>query len=133
MRRSLLLVLQLLVAGASVANVIFFRLGKMMSPRMSEIGAVIDGAIAAILLLTVAAGLACWRVAWPPGTKKLVLAAILVSTALAGFVPQIFAAHRDAVLAAERAEENRRYEETFAHELQRWATQVDVAAAAQRP
>jgi hypothetical protein len=128
--RVMLFTLQLLVAGASVANIFFFRVGNMFAPRISESEPVIQGAMVALMLLTAAMWFACWRGQWPPRRAKLMgLVSILALTVLAGFTPRLVAERREAVVAAERAEDNRRFEEDFAHELQRWAARVDALAS----
>jgi len=126
-------ILQLVVASASVFNVIRFRLDNLLIERAVELDRLTVAALAAVAVFTAAALVLCWRVTVlsPP---RAGLALLLVGlTALSGFVPGIMESR---VLAAEqvaRKVEQQHRDQAFARELLQWTADIDRRVAAAHP
>ncbi len=132
MRRSVLAV-QLLVAAASVFNVVSFRLQELMAPQSAELDRLAAAALAAIVLLS-AGMIMLWRYGGASrGLSAGVSAVAIALTVLSGFAPRIVWAHRQAVAEAARLAEDRRLDEAFSIALRTWRTAIDDNAAAARP
>ncbi|WP_284270372.1 hypothetical protein [Bradyrhizobium iriomotense] len=128
-----ILLLQLLVASASVFNVIRFRLDNLLIERGVELDRLTLAGLAVAAISTAAVLVLCWRVTalTPP---RAGLALVLVGfTALSGVAPGMIESRVRAVEHATREAEQQQLDDAFARELVQWTADIDRRAAAVQP
>ncbi|MCP3469488.1 hypothetical protein NLM33_03990 [Bradyrhizobium sp. CCGUVB1N3] len=131
--RWLIPLLQLLVASASVFNVIRFRLDNLLIERAAELDRLTLAGLAVTAVSTTAVLALCWRVTaltLPRAGLSLVLIGV---TALSGVMPGIIESRVRAVEHATRIAEQQQRDDAFARELIQWTADVDRRAAAAQP
>jgi len=126
--RITLVVVQVVVAALSVANIVHYSLDNLLSTQQPT--TTINAAVAAIFALTIAGIAVGWK-AGTPYAPALLLLCILVTTA-AGFAPRVVARYEAEAALRLRAQEERRADQGLQDDLGRLSADVDARIAAQR-
>ncbi|CCE12167.1 membrane hypothetical protein [Bradyrhizobium sp. STM 3843] len=126
--RLVLLAVQIVVAGLSLANIIYFRLNNLLAPSQPE--AATSGAVLAIVGLTIAA-IGVSRKATAPRLPTI-LALLIVLTGTAGFVPRLTAVYEADVAARLRERDDQNAEQIMQSDLTRWSAEIDARLAEHR-
>ncbi|TPQ38919.1 hypothetical protein C2U70_07905 [Bradyrhizobium guangdongense] len=128
-----ILVLQLLVASASVFNVIRFRLDNLLVERGAEFDRLALAGLAGAALSTAAVLVLCWRVT-ALSLPRAGLALVLIGlTALSGVAPGMIESRIRAGEHATREVEHQQREDAFARELAQWTAEIDRRTAMAQP
>lgn len=128
-----ILVLQLLVASASVFNVIRFRLDNLLIERGAELDRLTLAGLAVAAMSTAAVLVLCWRVTALTPLRAGLALVLIGLTALSGVAPGMIETRVRAVEHATREAEQQQREDAFARELAQWTADIDRRAAAARP
>ncbi|MGV7213539.1 hypothetical protein [Bradyrhizobium sp. UFLA05-112] len=131
--RWLIPVVQLLVASASLFNVIRFRLDNLLIERGAEFDRLALAALAVVVVSTAAVLVLCWR-ATALTSPRAGLALLLVGlTAFSGFAPEIIESRVRATEHETRKAEQQQRDDAFARDLIQWTADVDRRAAQSQP
>ncbi len=126
--RITLLVVQIVVAALSLANIVHFGLDNLLAPNQPT--TVINTSLAAIFASTLAGIGIAWKARTPRAPALLIL--FIVVTAAAGFAPRLVARQEAEVATRHRAQEERRADQSSQDELGRWTAEVDARTATHR-
>ena len=135
MMRRIIVILQLVIASASVFNVVKFRLDNLLAEDASELDRLALAALAAIALLTLAVVVLSRRktsAAAPGAGFSAVLIALTAMTALTGFAHQAVYSHARAEAQAARDAERLQQRQAAARELLKWREDIDRRATEMR-
>ena len=124
--RIALIIVQIVVAALSLANIVLFSLDNLLATNQPT--TTINIAFAAIFALTVA-GIA---VGWKAGTPRAPALLFIILTVAAGFAPRVVARYEAEAAIRLRAQEDRRAAEGVQDDLGRWTAEVDARMAAHK-
>jgi hypothetical protein len=128
-----ILVLQLLVAFASLINIVGFRLDNLLRNGPVDLDRLTLAALAAVVILTSEVLILCRRKAVLTPWRVAIAVPLVLLTALSGFVPRSVDAYaRAAEQAARDADQQQRYQ-AVARELRERADDVEQRASQARP